>query len=132
MYLPWLKFLVFLSRILAILYGLSLFPPYSNVGKDPLTLYSLPHLQLVLWSSLLPCTYLCCSHSCHGTNIYNILKNSAGRERSPSRYRYDIKKRPKHGPDRENPRTLASISSGPEGGMQDVTWEWAGHNERIF
>jgi hypothetical protein len=32
-------------------------------------------------------------------------KNSAGRERLPSQYY--IKKRPKHGPDGENPRTLA-------------------------
>jgi hypothetical protein len=35
--------------------------------------YRLPHIHLTLWSFLLPCTSLCCPHSCHGTNIYNII-----------------------------------------------------------
>jgi hypothetical protein len=67
-------------------------------------------------------------------------KTRPGRERPPSRYY--IKKRPKHGPGRENPRTLAphheravtahSATAQPEGGAQDVTRERAGHSEGIF
>jgi hypothetical protein len=57
----------------------------------------------------------------------------------PSRYYI---KRSKHGPDRENPRTLAPhheravtahfATAQLKGGTQDVTQERAGHNEGIF
>jgi hypothetical protein len=69
-----------------------------------------------------------------------IKKNRPGRERAPSRYY--IKKRPKHGPGRENPRTLAphheravtahSATAQLKGGTQDVTRVRAGHNQGIF
>jgi hypothetical protein len=70
-----------------------------------------------------------------------IYDTRPGRERPPSRYY--IKKRPKHGPGRENPRTLAPITNrpincplynGPAGGWRAGyrSPRAAGHSEGIF
>jgi hypothetical protein len=54
-------------------------------------------------------TYGVIDENKHVTNgQHTDKKNRPGRERAPSRYY--IKKRPKHGPGRENPRTLAPPS----------------------